>query len=161
MLNTARRHLLRAAISSASLTVASAAGLLRPGRVYAAPYYQVNRIESGPAMDLLKDLQKVQPVESGAIRIIAPTIAEDGANVYLECSTSLPGVDGFLLFADTNPQPLIAAFWISDSLLPELKTRIKLARSAEIWVLVRSQGRFYKATRSVVVTVGGCGVGLN
>jgi len=160
-MNSARRLLLRGGISSATLSIAMAAGLMRPGAVRAAAFYPVPRLESGPASEMLAALQKAQPALSADIRILVPSIAEDGASVYLECSTSLPDVDALTIFADRNPQPLLAAFWIGPGVVPELKTRVRLAQTSNVWVVVRSRGQFFRAAKQVVVTVGGCGMGLN
>lgn len=160
-MNSARRTLLRGAVSASTLGVAMAAGLMRPGAVQAATYGPAQRRAAGPVGEMLTALQTAQPAPSGDIRILVPSIAEDGANVFIECSTTLPDVDGFAIFADSNPQRLIAAFWIGPDVVPELRTRIKLARTATVWVVVRSRGQFFRAEKRVVVTVGGCGVGLN
>jgi sulfur-oxidizing protein SoxY len=62
---------------------------------------------------------------------------------------------------DRNPQPLIAAFQIAPEVLPTLQMRIKVAQTANVWVVARSAGRFFRAAKTVKVTAGGCGVGLN
>lgn len=161
-MNPARRLLLRGALPGATLSIALAAGLLRPGSALASTGYRNNRPQGGrEATELLQALRTAQPALSTEIKLIAPDIAEDGANVFLECSTTLPEVDGFVVFVDRNPQPLAAAFWVAPEVVPELKTRIKLSQTSNVWVVVRSRGQFFKAYKMVKVTVGGCGVGLN
>ena len=110
---------------------------------------------------MIEALRNARPADSEEVRLIAPSIAEDGSNVYIECSSSLPEVDGFAVFVDRNPQPLVAVFWIAPEVEPLIKTRIKVAQTANIWVVARSRGEFFKTHRQVTVTVGGCGVGLN
>ena len=161
-MNPARRLLLRGALPGATLSIALAAGLMRPGSAWAATVGQAARQQMGrEAMGLLQALRNAQPTQSSDIKVMAPDIAEDGANVFLECSTTLPEVDGFVVFAERNPQQLVAAFWITPEVVPELKTRIKLSQTSNVWVVVRSGGQFFKANKLVKVTVGGCGVGLN
>ena len=160
-MNPARRSLLRGAISSATLGIAVAAGLMHPRAVHASASHPVAVKGTSSSAEMLVALQTAQPTPSSDIRIVAPRIAEDGANVFLEFSTSLPEVDGFTIFVDRNPQPLVAAFWIGPGVVPELKTRVKLAKTANVLVVVRSRGQFYRAEKQVVVTVGGCGVGQN
>lgn len=161
-MNSARRLLLRGALPSATLSIALAAGLLRPASAWAAAVPGVSAPGAGNVVaEMLQALRTAQPAQSGDIRIIAPTIAEDGANVFVQISSTLPEVDGFVVFADRNPQPLTAAFWISPEVVPELTTRIKMSQTGNIWVVVRSRGQFFKAQKRVKVTVGGCGVGLN
>lgn len=181
-MNRTRRLLLRGTLSAPVASIAIVSGLLRPKLSWAwtwpvaspflpqaparapspgfgptAPQQQ----KSHPATDLLRDLRGKQASPSGDIRINAPEIAEDGANVFLEVFSSLPQVDGFVVFADRNPEQLVAVFWIGPEALPEIKTRIKMAQTGNIWVMARSQGRFFSAYRTVKVTVGGCGVGQN
>jgi len=161
-MNPSRRLLLRGALPAATLSFALLAGLLRPSTAWARLAQPEASTPAGKiVLDLFQSLRTAQPIHSNDIRIIAPTIAEDGASVYMECSTTLPEVDGFVVFVDRNPQPLIASFWIGPNVSPEFKTRIKLSQTANIWVIARSRGHFFKANNLVKVTRGGCGVGLN
>lgn len=146
-----RRSLLGAAVSSPLLAVAGAAGLLRPGQAYAA----------SPLTNMLAALRSSQPALSPGLAIKAPDIAEDGASVFVTCDCRLPEVDALVFFVDRNPQPLVAAFHLAPEVEPYLQLRIKIAESANVWVVARSQGRFVKAAKAVKVTRGGCGLGLN
>lgn len=159
-MHLARRHLLRAALPATTLSVALAAGLLRPGATWAwnPPRASTSGRESG---ELLRALRGAQAVPTHAIRILAPDIAEDGASVFLAITAFLPGVDGLAVFVDRNPQPLSAVFWFAPEVLPDLQLRVKMALSGNVWVVARSQGQFHKASKAVTVTVGGCGVGQN
>ena len=148
-----RRLWLKAALPTVTISVAAAAGLLTPRIVWA-------RAGDRP-LDLLRKLRGAQAALSEHVHVGAPDIAEDGASVFLEIRTDLPDVDGLVLFAENNPQQLIAAFWLAPEVLPDLKTRIKLAVTSRVWVVARSQGQFYKNQKLVKVTVGGCGVGQN
>lgn len=163
-MHSARRLLLRGAVSAATLSVAAAAGLLRAGtsRAWGLPSPQVTPAAPPSATaGLLQALRGAQSVLSEHIHIHAADVAADGDNVYLECASTLPDVDGLVVFGDRNPQPLIAAYWFAPEVMPELKMRIRLYETSNIWVVVRSRGQFYKAHKQVTVTVGGCGVGRN
>jgi sulfur-oxidizing protein SoxY len=160
-MNPARRLLLRGALPSATLTLALAAGLLRPGTSWGSTSPLVSQPPETVVTEMLQALRTAQPAQSADIHIVAPKIAENGANVFLEISSTLPQVDGFVVFVDSNPQPLSAAFWIAPEVVPEIRTRIKMAQTGNVWVIVRSRGQFFKAYKTVKVTVGGCGVGLN
>lgn len=148
-----RRLWLKATLSTLTLSVAATAGLLKPRTAWARP--------GELAQGLLRKLHGVQATPSERVRISAPDIAEDGASVFLEINADLPEVDGLMVFAENNPQQLVAAFWLAPEVLPELRTRIKLAVTSRVWVVARSQGRFFKNHKQVKVTVGGCGVGQN
>ncbi len=161
-MNPTRRLLLRGALPGATLSLAFAGSLLRPTPVWAWTSPGSYLPQPSPVVfEMLQSLRSAQPIPSADIRIIVPSIAENGASVYIECASTLPEVDGLVVFVDRNPNPLIGAFWIGPQLVPELKTRIKLSQSSNVWVIARSRGQFYKASKQVIVTTGGCGIGLN
>jgi sulfur-oxidizing protein SoxY len=153
-MNQARRNILRGAISTAALSVAVAAGLLR-ARESAAASMQ----SSLP--DTVRALQRSNPAFSNAIQLNVPEIAVDGANVFLEVSCALPEVDALFVFVDRNPQPQVAAFWLAPEVVPALQMRVKVSQTAQVWIVTRSAGQFFKTAKTVKVTMGGCGVGLN
>ncbi|MEW5787486.1 MAG: thiosulfate oxidation carrier protein SoxY [Pseudomonadota bacterium] len=146
-----RRSLLGAAVPSSLLAVAGAAGLLRPGPVHAAS--SLSR--------MLADLRSSNPPLSDGLMLQAPDIAEDGASVFITCDCRLPEVDALVFFVDRNPQPLVAAFHLAPEVEPHIQFRLKVAESANVWVMARSQGRFVKTAKAVKVTRGGCGLGIN
>lgn len=150
-MHSSRRALLRAALPSSMLAVAVAAGVLRPRHAFAG-----DRVTA-----VLRDLRGAHAELSPAIAIRAPDIAEDGASVFVSCQCDLPGVDALVFFVDRNPQPLVAAFHLAPEVEPNLGMRLKVAQSANVWVVARSGGRFYKASKAVKVTSGGCGLGVN
>lgn len=151
-MNPSRRRWLSATAPASLLSVAVAAGLLRPGAVLAA---------ESPALAVLQDLRRADPAMSTAIGVKAPDIAEDGSNVFVSCDCRLPDVDALVFFVDRNPQPLVASFYLAPEVEPRLQLRLKVAESANIWVVARSQGRFFKSAKWVKVTRGGCGLGVN
>lgn len=153
-MNQARRNILRGTVSTAVLSVAVAAGILRPRTAAASG-------RNSALMDALRALPGSNPVLSDAIRVRAPDIAEDGASVFIDFFCALPEVDTLVVFVDRNPQPLVAAFHIAPEVVPALQMRIRVAQTAQVWVVARSAGRFYKAAKTVKVTAGGCGAGVN
>jgi len=153
-MNQARRNILRGTVSSAVLSVAVAAGVLRSRQVLASGM-------NNNMPDTFRALQTSSPAFTNAIRIKAPDIAVDGASVFIDISCALPEVDSLFVFVDRNPQPVIAAFQIAPEVLPALQMRIKVSKTAQVWVVARSAGQFYKTAKAVKVTIGGCGEGLN
>lgn len=153
-MNQARRNVLRGTVSTAMLSVAVAAGILRPRRALA--HGRENSLKH-----TLRALQSGNPVYTNAIRLNAPEIAENGASVFIDFSCALPEVDALVVFVDRNPEPLIAAFQIAPEVVPALQMRIKVSQTAQVWVVARSAGQFYKTARTVKVTAGGCGLGVN
>jgi sulfur-oxidizing protein SoxY len=153
-MNQVRRNILRGTVSTAVLSVAVAAGVLRPGKAAAS-------VMDGNLLSAIRALQTSNPAFTDAIRLGAPDIAENGATVFIDFSCALPDVDGLFVFVDRNPQPQVAAFWIAPEVEPSLQMRIKVSQTAQVWIVARSAGQFFKTAKTVKVTMGGCGVGLN
>jgi sulfur-oxidizing protein SoxY len=95
--------------------------------------------------------------ESSQIQLKAPEIAENGAIVPVEITSMIAGTQTIYIFAEKNPQPLVAIFDIDSSLEPFISTRIKMGESSRIRVMVKAAGKFYVTTQEVKVTIGGCG----
>lgn len=113
------------------------------------------------ASDKLAEAVKLQthdaPVsKSDALSLTLPQIAEDGAYVPVTLESSLPGIDALFIFAENNPNPLIARFSLSPSLEAFISLQIKLNESGEVLALARSNGQFYSSSRHVRVVIGGC-----
>jgi sulfur-oxidizing protein SoxY len=96
-------------------------------------------------------------VESGAITIKAPDIAENGAVVPVTVSAQLESVDKIAILVENNPQPLAASFDLSSQSEAFVATRIKMGKTSNVVVLVGSGGKIYRAKKEVKVTIGGCG----
>ncbi|OYY94007.1 MAG: hypothetical protein B7Y41_08715 [Hydrogenophilales bacterium 28-61-23] len=153
-MNQVRRNILRGTVSTAVLSVAVAAGLLRPHKAMASGL-------SGSLSSTARAFQTGNPVLTDAIRLDIPEIAVDGATVFLDVSCALPEVDAMAVFVDRNPQPLIALYRLAPEVVPALQMRIKVSQTSQVWVMARSARRFYKTAKLVKVTKGGCGVGVN
>ena len=93
---------------------------------------------------------------SDAISIEAPDIAEDGSIVSVRVATTLEQVQRISLLAD-NPVPLIAQFSFGPRTAPALASRVKLAATTELVVVVETAGGCYQARRRVEVMQGGGG----
>jgi len=93
----------------------------------------------------------------GGLEISAPEIAENGNVVPVEVSA--PGAEEILLLAPGNPAPPVyRAKFGPASGSQRLSTRIRLAKTQDVLAVARmSDGSFVQATRTVKVTIGGCG----
>ena len=101
------------------------------------------------------------PLSSSLITIDAPSIAENGASVPITVSSTLPGAREILLLVDSNPKPVVAWFTIPVGTTPFVSTRIRMAGSGTLSVVIRTDdGGLYAATHAIEVTVGGCGFEL-
>ena len=95
--------------------------------------------------------------ESGDVQIIASDIAENGAVVPIQAISKVPNTQSIAILVEKNPNMLAALFEISADMLPDVSTRIKMGQTSNVIVLVKSDGKFYTATKEIKVTLGGCG----
>lgn len=99
--------------------------------------------------------------ETNEITVKAPTIAESGANVPIEVSSTIPidKVEALYIFVDKNPNPFIAQVEMSP-LNGEVyfATRIRMGNTSPVRAVLKlKDGSFLMAYKEVKVTVGGCG----
>jgi predicted secreted protein len=96
-------------------------------------------------------------VNSPAIDLQLPEIAEDGRTVPVSVSCSLPGVREIAIVIEPNPIPLAAQFDVPAGAEAYVATRVKIARSGRVLAHVRTDSGTYSAYRDVKVITGGCG----
>ncbi|MFL9611248.1 thiosulfate oxidation carrier protein SoxY [Methylobacillus sp. Pita2] len=89
------------------------------------------------------------------IEIVVPASAEDGTSIQVEIMSRLPGTEAIALFAEKNAVPLLANFTFSHGAQPYVVTRIRLAQSQSIEVVVKANGMYYKASRYIAVANAG------
>lgn len=95
-------------------------------------------------------------VESDAIVLKAPDVAENSALVHVEITSKLPDTEFITLFAEKNPQPMVAEFKVLPGMEPFVAVRIKMGESAHLRVVVRAGGRWFFRRQETKVTLGGC-----
>jgi sulfur-oxidizing protein SoxY len=94
---------------------------------------------------------------SNDIDLVAPDRAENGAIVQIEITSRIPNTEAISVLVENNPTALIADFVFSNGALPQLVTRIKMADTSDIKVIVKAGGAYFSATKNVVVLENGCG----
>lgn len=96
-------------------------------------------------------------VADGGVEIGAPEIAENGNTVPVQVSAE--GASSILLLAAGNPNPGVATFNFGKlAAASSASTRIRLAQTQDLIAVAKMQdGSFAKSTRTVKVTIGGCG----
>ncbi len=94
--------------------------------------------------------------ENPLITLTAPDVAENGALVPVTVESTLADVEQISILADRNPTMLIAHYTLPKGTDPYLSTRIRMAETSNVIVLVKAGGRFYRASKQVKVTAGGC-----
>lgn len=146
-IDLARRGLVRAALAAVVV-------ILAPLKAWAArnnAAFDTKVLEEGIAA-----IGANGAIETDRIVFKAPDIAENSAIVHLEIQSLLPQTETIWLFAEKNPQPLVAQFDLLPGLEPYVAVRIKMADSAFLRVVVKAAGRFYSVRRETKVTIGGC-----
>jgi sulfur-oxidizing protein SoxY len=155
-MDVVRRLLLKGASATGVAAAALAAGLLKPRRALAAEWDK-NAFRAKTARDALKQIGADDAVASKDVTIQVPEIAENGAVVPVEITSHVPGTKSIAIVIDKNPFPLSAKFDFEEGALPYVKVNVKMGQTSEVRALAEANGKYYVATRSVKVTIGGCG----
>jgi sulfur-oxidizing protein SoxY len=113
--------------------------------------------ESGNMNDALQGLGAEMVGPSRDIVLVAPDMAENGAIVQIEVESHIPGTEAIAILAEKNPTPLIANFVFSNGAEPYVITRIKLAETGDLKVVVKAGDKYFSVARKVEVALGGCG----
>ncbi len=107
---------------------------------------------------VLSNLLGDMPIETtDRIKFKIPDIAENGAVVPVQISTSIEGVEKIYLLIDNNPTPLSAVFDIGPKAMADISTRVKVGESSKARVVLKTSNKAYMTEKEVKVTIGGCG----
>ena len=155
-MNQTRRDVLRAGGGAGLFALLAAAGMLRPGAALAADWNQ-KAFEAKNVKDALDALGAGNPASSNDIVMIAPEIAENGAVVPIAATSKIPGTESITILIAKNPTALAASFDIPSGTEAAVSTRVKLAQTTDVHILVKAQGKYYMTKKEVKVTIGGCG----
>lgn len=148
-----RREILKRSATVAGLLAGTG---LFPQYAFAA--FNKAAFDAKSIADAVKAFGGSAPVESKDVTLTAPDIAENGAVVPVDVSSSIPNTLFLAVLVDKNPLPLSAAFDFANGALPELALRLKLGQTSLVEVVAKTaDGKFYRAKKEVKVTVGGCG----
>jgi sulfur-oxidizing protein SoxY len=109
------------------------------------------------AADALKNIGAASPAPSKDILIEAPQIAENGAVVPIEISSSIPGTTSIAVVIEKNPFPLAGKFDFREGALPFVKLNVKMGETSDVRVVAVAGGKHFTASREIKVTIGGCG----
>ena len=109
--------------------------------------------------DAEKKLEINGEIASSNISITAPDRAENGAIVQVEIEANIANVEAIAIFVEKNPTPLIANCMLGKGTQAKLITRIKMAETSDIKVIVKADGKYFTASKNVQVLENGCGGG--
>ena len=153
-----RRHVLAGGLAGGVAALlgpgAGAAETIMPADPKAWP---TAAFEQKTEADALKALFGKTATVSDKISLDAPDIAENGAVVPIAVRTDLPGVTTIAILALDNPFTLTAVYRLPAGTAPSVSSRIKLAKTTTVIAVVESGGQLYSRSKSVKVTLGGCG----
>ena len=154
-MNKQRRNVLKSGSGAALLSVLAAAGIIRPGMAFAD--WNKAAFEAKSMADTLKAMGAGSPAESKDVQVTGPDIAENGAVVPVGVSSTLPNVTMVAILIEKNPNALAASFTLPEGTLANVQTRVKMGQTSNVYALVKSDGKFFMATKEIKVTLGGCG----
>ena len=151
-----RRTFLKGTLAGGVVAVAATAGLLTPTRVLAAAWPQAAFGAKG-IDEALKALFGASDAPANAgVQIKAQPQAENGAVVPIAVVSTLPKVEAIAILVAANANPLVANVNLTGT-EGYFSCRMKMGKTSDVKVVVKSQGKLYSATQQIKVTVGGCG----
>ena len=155
-INQARRKVLKAGGGASLLAMFGVFGLFRSADALAE--WNKAAFTSKAMDDALKAIGATNPETNAVfIQLTVPEIAENGAVVPVTVSSSLPNVEQISIFVDKNPNVMAANFVFPAGTESMVTTRVKMGQTASVVALVKADGKFYRTTKEVKVTAGGCG----
>src|SRR5574343_620010 len=154
-MNNQRRNLLKGSSGAALLGLLAAAGLIKPELALAD--WNKAAFDAKSMADTLKALGAGAPADSKDVQVTGPDIAENGAVVPVGVSSTLPNVTMVAILIEKNPNPLAASFTLPEGTEANVQTRVKMGQTSNVYALVKSDGKFFMATKEIKVTLGGCG----
>ena len=154
-MNNQRRNVLKTGSGAALLGLLAGAGLIAPGMAHAD--WNKAAFDAKSMADTLKALGASDATDSKDVQVTGPDIAENGAVVPVGVTSSLPGVTMVAILIEKNPNALAASFVLPAGTEANVQTRVKMGQTSNVYALVKSNGKFYMATKEIKVTLGGCG----
>jgi sulfur-oxidizing protein SoxY len=121
-------------------------------------------LAANDAEEAIKKFTGGKPPAEGRVKLDLPEIAENGNTVPMTVMVESPMteqsyVTNVLIVADGNPRSGVATFHFTPaSGVAEANVRIRLANTQNITAVAKmNDGSFFKASKQVKVTIGGCG----
>lgn len=113
--------------------------------------------EAATSTEAIKALFGDAAMTEGKIKIKAPKLAENGGAVPIGIKSKLD-LESVALFQDANPRSAVCVFELGDAGVCDLKTKIKMRKTANVTVVAKGKdGKLYSAVQKVEVSIGGCG----
>ena len=137
------------------IMAATASALLLPLRAVAAIWNKA-AFDAIKLDEAAKNLAINSEIPSKDIEITAPNRAENGAIVQIEITSRIPNTEAIAVFVEKNPTALIGNFMFSNGAMPQIVTRIKMAETSDIKIIVKAGNQYFTSAKNVVVLESGC-----
>ena len=156
MTHLPRRLFLKNTLATAVLLGAGSAGLFRPGWALAAEWPK-DAFAAKTLDDAIKALfGTAEMTPSAAVKLKAPTQAENSAQVQVQVLADMPNVEAIAVFVEKNPSPLVAhATFVGAE--GYFSARMKMGQTSDVYAVVKAGGKLHMAKQNIKVTAGGCG----
>ena len=151
-----RRTVLKGAGAGGVLAGLLAAGVLKPTLAYANDWNKA-AFEAKDFDVALKAVGAEASAANAGLTMKAPEIAENGAVVPIDVSSTIPNTSYIAVLVKKNPFPLSSSFEFSNGAVGDVSVRLKVAETSVIQAIAKADGKVYSVQKEVKVTVGGCG----
>jgi sulfur-oxidizing protein SoxY len=152
-----RRIVLKSLGAAGIAGIGLACGIAPPAFADDAPDWPQKAFKEKSEEAALNALYGKTAEMSDKIKLELPEIAENGAVVPVTVATELPNVTSLAILVPENPFTLAASYRLPEGTMPAISCRIKMAKTSMVVAIVESEGKLYRTTKEVKVTLGGCG----
>lgn len=163
MARRSRRGFLHS-LTAAALGLVATSRLPRPLHALARAADDPPEAPNEEVRRLLDEICGGRPIQTGALTLDMPTVAEDGRTVPVIIEADLPMteaqyVKAVHLVVDHNPDAHLAAFHLTPAIgALAIETRIKMKRTTWVRAIAEtSDGQLHGAYAKVTVSLNGCG----
>jgi sulfur-oxidizing protein SoxY len=77
--------------------------------------------------------------------------------VPISVKSTLENVSNISVFVEKNPMPLATSINLGKGSVADISVRIRMAQTSQVIALVEADGKLYRTSAQVKVTIGGCG----
>ena len=127
--------------------------------VLAVSNWQEGLFNNADSHDVISKISQESNITvSDDINIKVPEIAENGAVVPITVSSTLENIATIAILVDNNPTPLTSSFTLSFGAPAYVSTRVKMAKTSTVTAILSTHnGQYFSASKTIKVTIGGCG----
>lgn len=129
---------------------------LAPLKLWAA-LWNKPAFEAVKINDATRSLNISVEIPTQDIVIVAPDRAENGAIVQVEVQSNIENTEAIAILVEHNPTPLIANFMFSNGAEPFVITRIKMAETSDLKIIVKAGTQYFTRSKNITVLENGCG----